>query len=65
METQLLNLIGLANRLRLPANWLKQEADAGRLPCLKVGRKRRFNLTAVQAVLAKRAAEEGVAHEEK
>ena len=63
METQLLNLIGLANRLRLPANWLKQEADAGRLPCLKVGRKRRFNLTAVQAVLAKRAAEEGVARE--
>ena len=63
METQLLNLIGLANRLRLPANWLKQEADAGRLPCLKVGRKRRFNLTAVQAVLAKRAAEEWVARE--
>lgn len=55
-ENTLTNLAGLARRLRLPMDWLRTEADAGRLPCLKVGRRRLFNLGAVEAALAERAA---------
>lgn len=51
-----MNLAGLARELRLPREWLMVEADAGRLPCLRVGRKRIFNLEAVRAALAERAA---------
>jgi len=42
--------------LGISADWLKTEADAGRIPCLKVGRKRLFNVKAVQEKLAERAA---------
>lgn len=47
---------GLARELRLPREWLITEADAGRLPCLRVGKKRLFNLNAVRVALAERAA---------
>jgi hypothetical protein len=53
---QLLTLSRLAARCRLPREWLREEALAGRLPCLRIGRKLLFNLTAVQQVLAERAA---------
>lgn len=57
MEIQRLdNLRTLARKLQLPPAWLKAEALAGRLPCLKVGRQLRFNPAAVEAVLAQRAA---------
>ena len=52
----LLTLHRLATHLRLPRQWLRQEALAGRLPCLRVGRKLLFNLATVQTVLAERAA---------
>jgi len=52
----LVNLNRLAVELRLPRNWLKQEAQAGRLPCLRVGRRLLFNRVAVEHVLADRAA---------
>jgi hypothetical protein len=55
---ELTNLQGLASRLGLPAKWLKQEAEAGRIPCLKIGAKLRFNATAVREALAVRAARE-------
>ncbi len=50
----------LARLLRLPAAWLRDEAKAGRIPALRAGRKWLFNSTAVQRVLARRAAEGGV-----
>ncbi|MEK6675971.1 MAG: hypothetical protein AABZ47_10000 [Planctomycetota bacterium] len=52
----LTNLRGVAVQLKLPMAWLRSEAEAGRIPCLRVGRKMKFNLDAVRRVLAKRAA---------
>ena len=52
----LVNLNRLAAELRLPRDWLRREAKAGRLPCLRVGRRLVFNLAAVEQVLADRAA---------
>jgi hypothetical protein len=52
----LVNVGRLAIELRLPRNWLKAEAQAGRIPCLRVGRLLRFDLAAVKRALAKRAA---------
>ena len=56
-EYNLVNLPGLARVLHLPASWLKHEADNGGIPCLRIGRRRLFNLPAVKTVLAERAAE--------
>ena len=60
METNqvdaLRNSHGLARELRLPREWLTAEADAGRIPCLRVGRHRLFNVAAVRAALAEQAA---------
>ena len=44
-----------ASRLGLPIAWLKSEAEAGRVPHLRVSRRLLFNLEAVEAVLLKRA----------
>jgi len=52
---QLLNLYGLARELNLPVRWLKTEALAERIPCLKIGRHLRFNKKAVENSLAERA----------
>ena len=52
----LVNLAGLSRHLHLPLPWLRAEANAGRIPCLKVGRKRLFNVEAVEDALAERAA---------
>lgn len=58
METQfeLLSLQALARRLHLPAAWLRQEAEASRIPALRVGRHLRFSAKAVVAALLNRAA---------
>jgi hypothetical protein len=61
MPDELVNVTSLARLLRLPGGWLRGEALAGRIPCLKVGRKLRFNPAAVQAALARRAAESAAA----
>ena len=53
----LVNLNRLAIELNLPREWLRAEAQAGRLPCLRVGRKLLFNAVAVELVLGKRAAD--------
>jgi excisionase family DNA binding protein len=55
--TQLLTVLQLASAIRLPATWLKREAEAGRIPSLKVGRRLMFNKDAVERVLLERAAE--------
>jgi hypothetical protein len=52
----LVTLNRLAVHLRLPREWLRTEAVAGRLPCLRVGRKFLFNLQTVERLLAERAA---------
>jgi hypothetical protein len=52
----LLPLNRLAARLRLPSDWLKAEAMAGRIPCLRVGRRLLFNAEAVEHSLAQAAA---------
>jgi hypothetical protein len=54
--SDLLTLHQLAARLRLPREWLRAEALAGHLPCLRVGRKLLFNLSIVERILAERAA---------
>ena len=51
----LTSLHQLALRLKLPREWLRGEADAGRVPCLKVGNRYLFNLSAVEDALAERA----------
>lgn len=54
-------LITLARLLGLPPAWLREEADAGRIPHLRIGRVRLFDPDAVRLALKKRAASgEGV-----
>ena len=60
-DPQLLSLPALAEILKLPESWIKTEADAGRIPHLKIGRRYRFNRKAVVALLADRAAQSGKA----
>jgi hypothetical protein len=54
---RLLSLPALAEAIKLPESWIKAEADAGRIPHLKVGKRYRFNLSAVIFALAARAAQ--------
>jgi hypothetical protein len=54
----LLNLQQLSRLLRVPATWLKAEADASRLPCVRAGSQRLFNAEVVERILAERAAKE-------
>ena len=52
----------LARQLRLSRRWLRAEAAANRIPSLKAGQRRLFNVDAVRACLADRAAVKGVPH---
>lgn len=54
MDTKYLRVEELARATRLPAAWLKREADAGRLPFIRAGRLRMFDLAAVLKALAER-----------
>jgi hypothetical protein len=56
VEGPLADLHRAARTLRVPASWLKQEAAAGRVPCLRAGARLLFNLDALRQILAKRAA---------
>lgn len=56
---QLLSLPALADALKLPESWIKAEADAGRIPHLRIGKRYRFNRQAVEAALAHAAARRG------
>jgi hypothetical protein len=60
--SDLITLHQLAVRLRLPREWLRAEALAGRLPCLRVRRKLLFSLPTVERILAERAAVGQEAH---
>jgi excisionase family DNA binding protein len=52
---EVLTLNRMARRLGVTVRWLRAEADAGRVPCLRAGRRYLFELSAVQAALARRA----------
>jgi excisionase family DNA binding protein len=54
--TDLLSLPRQARRLGVTQKWLREQADAGRIPCLKAGNRYLFNPTAVQEMLTARAA---------
>ncbi len=61
-ETQFKSVPNAATDLGLPAGWLRSECAAGRLPCLRVGKRLLVNVDQVRDALARRAAE-GVQHE--
>ncbi len=44
-----------ARTLRVPATWLRAEADAGRLPHLRAGKAYLFDLEFLERVLTERA----------
>lgn len=52
---EVLSLYQLAGRLHLSADWLRSEAEAGRLPHLRAGKRLLFNLVAVTKTLASMA----------
>ena len=53
------NLYGLSRKLNLPVKWLKEKAIKGQIPCLRIGRRFRFNIEAVEAALLEKAAKGG------
>lgn len=56
---KLLSLAELADHTGLPVAWLRREADAGRIPCIRAGRRRMFNPTTVLKVLAEQQTKGG------
>ncbi len=56
MDVTYYSLEALSAALALPKTWLRDQADAGAIPCLMVGSRRRFDLQAVRDSLAERAA---------
>lgn len=55
-KNDLVTLSQLARRLRVPAIWLRAQADSGALPHVKAGHQRLFNAGVVERLLAERAA---------
>ncbi len=53
----LLSLPRMARRLPVTQQWLREQADAGKVPCLKAGTRYLFNPAAVQEALAAEAAQ--------
>lgn len=56
-SNDLLPIGPMARRLRVNVGWLSDEADAGRVPCLKAGKRYLFAPEAVERVLAERASQ--------
>lgn len=54
--SDLLSLSRMARRLGVTQQWLRDQADAGKIPCLKAGNRYLFNPVAVQEALAEKAA---------
>jgi hypothetical protein len=54
-RTVLLPLGPTARLLSVPANWLRAEADAGRLPHLRAGSQYLFDVDTVERLLLERA----------
>jgi hypothetical protein len=49
----------MARRLGVTARWLRSEADAGRVPCLKAERRYLFDAPTVERLMRERAAKGG------
>ena len=45
----------MARRLRVTLRWLRAEAEAGRLPCIRAEKQLLFNADVVERVLLERA----------
>lgn len=64
--TRLLPINMIARRLRVPPKWLRAEAEANRIPCLRADNQILCDLEAVEAALLERARQpivgEAVAH---
>jgi hypothetical protein len=54
-DSRLLPIGPMARRLRVPVRWLRDEADAGRIPHLKAGKVFLFDPLTVERVLLERA----------
>ena len=52
---RLLPLTLMARRLRVPSTWLREESEAGRVPCLPAGKTFLYDAEAVEACLLARA----------
>jgi hypothetical protein len=62
-KPRLITIRIMAARLRVSAKWLRQEAEAGRIPCLPAGTAILVDPDAVEAALAERARQpKGTAH---
>jgi excisionase family DNA binding protein len=48
------SVVELASQLGLPKAWLRHEAQAGRIPALRIGRRQMFNPESVQHALVAR-----------
>ena len=55
---ELLSLARMARRLGVTQDWLRAEADAGNVPCLRAGKRLLFNAAATQESLAVQAAKQ-------
>ena len=55
---QLLTARGIARHFGLPFDWVISEADAGRLPQLRIGRRLLFNVDAVREALLRAASQQ-------
>ena len=54
-QERLVSLPELSDRTGLPLAWLKREAEVGRIPSIKAGRRNYFDVPAVLAVIAERS----------
>ena len=54
-ESRLLSICELSDRLGVPLNWLKRQADEGKIPFVQAGRRRFFDAFEVLAVLKGRS----------
>jgi excisionase family DNA binding protein len=62
MDVPPLQPIGRAARLlSVPADWLRGEVEAGRLPHLRAGRRVLIHVDTVRRILSDRAQQEGLA----
>jgi hypothetical protein len=56
--TSLLPIGPMARRARVPARWLKTEAESGRIPYLRAGARMLFHPPTVERILLERATRE-------
>ena len=54
-NTKLLPLGAMARRVHVPSKWLRSEAEAGHIPCLKAGKQVLFDSGIVERLLVERA----------